>query len=58
MSLKTLAKTSWKIEPNRVIIYPSGVFYIFVTIISLLELVCFIYICITKMPLLWNHCLS
>ncbi len=35
MSLKTLAKTRWKIEPNRVTIYPSGVFYIFVPIMSL-----------------------
>ncbi|WP_316850491.1 hypothetical protein [Pedobacter agri] len=35
MSLKTLAKTRWKIEPNRVIIYPSGVFYIFVPVMSI-----------------------
>lgn len=34
MSLKSLAKTRWKIEPNRVTIYPSGVLYIFVPIMS------------------------
>lgn len=34
MSLKSLAKTRWKIEPSRVVIYPMGVFYIFVPIMA------------------------
>ncbi|GAA4919100.1 hypothetical protein [Mucilaginibacter defluvii] len=36
MSLKSLAKTRWKIEPDRVLIYPIGVFYIFVPIMAVL----------------------
>ncbi|WP_295771632.1 hypothetical protein [uncultured Mucilaginibacter sp.] len=36
MSFKSLAKTRWRIEPERVIIYPTGVFYIFVPIMAIL----------------------
>jgi hypothetical protein len=36
MSLKSLSKTRWKIDPDRVIIYPYGVFYVFTAIIAVL----------------------
>jgi hypothetical protein len=36
MSLKSLSKTRWKIEPNSVTIYPYGVFYIFTIVIAVL----------------------
>ena len=34
MSLKTLSKTRWKIEPDSVTIYPYGIFYIFAAVIT------------------------
>jgi len=34
MSLKSLTKTRWKIEPDRVVIYPYGLFYIFAPIMA------------------------
>jgi hypothetical protein len=36
MSLKTLVKTRWKIEPDRVIIYPYGLLYVFTAVIAAL----------------------
>ncbi|WP_345953956.1 hypothetical protein [Mucilaginibacter sp. PAMB04168] len=36
MSLKSLSKTRWKIEQDKVTIYPYGVFYIFTAIIAVL----------------------
>ncbi|AMR34005.1 hypothetical protein A0256_22420 [Mucilaginibacter sp. PAMC 26640] len=36
MSLKSLSKTRWLIEPNSVSIYPYGVFYIFTIVIAIL----------------------
>ncbi|WP_233276840.1 hypothetical protein [Mucilaginibacter paludis] len=34
MSLKSLSKTRWKIEPNGVTIYPYGIFYVFTAILA------------------------
>lgn len=36
MSLKSLSQTRWRIEPNRVTIYPYGVFYTFAGIMAVL----------------------
>ena len=36
MSIKSLTKTRWKIEPSRVVIFPYGAFYIFVPIMAVL----------------------
>jgi hypothetical protein len=36
MSLKSLSKTRWRIEPDRVTIYPYGVFYVFTAIIAVI----------------------
>ncbi|WP_158827418.1 hypothetical protein [Mucilaginibacter lacusdianchii] len=36
MSLKSLSKTRWKIESDRVTIYPYGVFYVFTAVIAVL----------------------
>lgn len=35
MSLKSLSKTRWSLEPQRVVIYPYGVFYIFTLVFAL-----------------------
>lgn len=44
MSLKSLAKTRWKIESDRVSIYPQGVFYIFVPIMAVFGIgILFVY---------------
>lgn len=37
MSLKSLSKTRWKVEPDRVVIYPYGLFYIFAAIMAVLS---------------------
>lgn len=36
MSLKSLAKTRWRIESDRVTVYPYGVFYIFTGVIAVI----------------------
>ncbi|WP_311947969.1 hypothetical protein [Mucilaginibacter terrae] len=36
MSLKSLSKTRWKIEPDRVTVYPYGVFHIFTIILAII----------------------
>jgi len=36
MSLKTLTKTRWKIEQDRVLIYPHGLFHILAAVLALL----------------------
>lgn len=36
MSLKSLSKTRWEIEPNRVVIYPFGLYYIFAGILAMI----------------------
>lgn len=36
MSLKSLSKTRWRIEPNRVIIFPYGLSYILATVLAII----------------------
>jgi hypothetical protein len=36
MSLKALTKTRWKIEPDRVTVYPYGTFYILAAVLAML----------------------
>jgi hypothetical protein len=36
MSLKALTKTRWKIEPDRVTVYPYGTFYILAAVLAIL----------------------
>jgi hypothetical protein len=36
MSLKSLSKTRWKIDSDRVTIYPYGVFYVFTAVIAVI----------------------
>lgn len=35
MTLKSLSKTRWSLEPQRVVIYPYGVFYLFTIVFAL-----------------------
>ena len=46
MSLKTIAKTRWKIEPERITVYPYGLFYItgaFLAIIFAVGYFCYVH---------------
>ncbi|TDQ11500.1 hypothetical protein [Pedobacter metabolipauper] len=52
MSIKKLSKTSWKIEPGRVTIYPYGLLYIFAAIITVLfSSLIVIYISFLNVPI-------